>query len=575
MRLHSSRGRDRCESIPVEEAFYAYRSCARLVPFLPRRSLVLGSLLCAVLAVLIGGPSPSNAHTAADSPRVSPQKYWLLLTDRRSPTDDASSWTDPVDRGYLNRLRRHDVEPIVQSRWLHAVSAVLSPEQRSTVRALPFVRRIVPVASGRRPAEGPTAPLRVDPPTSPPSPFLRLGASRAPLSRINAVAPMARGLDGRGVRIGFLDAHFRGLRHEAFAALWRENRMIALRTFPEGTQGGNHGMGVASVAVGRAPGTLVGPARGAEVLGATTEYTPSERNVEEDYFVAGLEWLYRRGADVVNVSIGYNTFEDGQNSYSPDDLDGNTGLTTRAVDRAAQLGMTVVVSAGNSGCGSPDDCWYYVNTPADADSAITVGAVGPDSSLADFSSRGPTADGRRKPDVVVQGQEVVAAWNNDGYARVGGTSFASPQVTAVVALMLQVNPDLSPIDVRHLLRQTASRAQAPNNRVGWGVVNADAATRAAERRARATPPASLLVEPPHPDPASSQVTIPIRAPTHTEGLRLTLTTPLGQIQATESYDVQPGPNWLSLDVQSFPPGLYHYHLQGARELHRGTLSIAR
>jgi subtilisin family serine protease len=349
--------------------------------------------------------------------------------------------------------------------------------------------------------------------------------------------------------------------------------MLGLRNFAEGRQGGNHGAGVASVAVGYAPGTLIGPAHGAQVLGASTEYTSFERNVEEDYFVAGLEWLHRRGADVVNVSIGYNTFDEGQDSYTTDDLDGDTGITTRAVDRAAQLGMTVVVSAGNSGCASPDSCWYYVNTPADADSVITVGAVTPDSSLATFSSRGPTADGRIKPDVVVPGTKVVAAWDDGGYARVGGTSFASPQVTGIVAQMLQVNPTLSPTEVRHLLRRTASQADRPDNRKGWGVVNADAAIRAAERRARATPPPSMIVEPPYPAPADSQLTVPIRVPHRTSTVTLSLTTPLGEPVAQRTYPVEPGPNWLSVRLQTVPPGLYVYHLRHRGGQHTGTIAV--
>jgi subtilisin family serine protease len=190
---------------------------------------------------------------------------------------------------------------------------------------------------------------------------------------------------------------------------------------------------------------------------------------------------------VVNVSIGYTRFDEGQRSYAPSDLDGDTALPTRAVDRAAQMGVTVVTSAGNNGCAVPKNCWYHLNSPADADSAITVGAVRPDSSLASFSSRGPTADGRTKPDVVVQGTQVVAAWKNGGYAEVGGTSFASPQVTGVVAQMLQVNPDLAPMQVRRLLRRTASQAHTPDSLRGWGVVDADAAIRAAERQARRSP----------------------------------------------------------------------------------------
>ncbi len=530
-------------------------------------------LVFIVVLSLLGVPLAHAAASSADTSH-STDKYWILLTDR--PSVDATgpdAWTTPVAPTYLDRLRERGIQPVVKSQWLHAVSAHLTPAQRQWAQSRVFVRALRPVSSGHS-----TAPIESATPvwsglTAPPLPTdsLSLGPSRGPLARMNAVAPMERGLDGRGVHIGFLDAHYRGLRHAAFASLHRDDRMIALRNFTEGRQSGNHGMGVASVTVGNAPGTLIGPAHGAEVLGATTEYTPFERNVEEDYFVAGLEWLHKRGADVVNVSIGYNTFDEGQDNYTTDDLDGDTGLTTRAVDRAAQLGVTMVVSAGNSGCASPDSCWYYINTPADADSAITVGAIAPDSTLADFSSRGPTADGRHKPDVVVQGKQVPAAWKEQGYAQVGGTSFASPQVTAVVAQMLQVSPGLSPMQVRHLLRQTASQAGNPDNRRGWGVVNADAAVRAAERRARAHPPATLQIEEPYPNSASTKLTVPVRVPAATSTIHLSLLTPLGETVVSKTYDVRPGPNWLTLPTGSLASGLYWYRVQGERRIDTGTV----
>jgi subtilisin family serine protease len=235
--------------------------------------------------------------------------------------------------------------------------------------------------------------------------------------------------------------------------------------------------------------------------------------------------------------------------------------------------MTVVVSAGNSGCASPDSCWYYVNTPADADSAITVGGISPDSSLASFSSRGPTADGRIKPDVVVQGEQVLAAWDDEGFAQVGGTSFASPQVTGIVAQMLQLDPDLSPMTMRRFLRETASQAHNPDNRLGWGIVNAEAAVRAAERHARATPPASLTVEAPYPSPASTTLTIPVRAPAHTSSVRVTLSTPIGRTILDRTVAVRPGPNWITLDLSGRPSGLYAYRVQGTRRLHSGTVAL--
>ena len=532
-----------------------------------------------VVLLLVGGLANrgfARGATSTGDSTAAEEKYWIFFES----SADSSPTARPADRSgvpdVLQPLREHGIRPIVQSRWFDAVSAHLAPSQRAWVRSRPFVRSVRPVrvlrpAAGETDANRPER-VRPHPPTSP-TDTLAMGPSRGPLSRINAVAPLKRGLNGRGVRIGFLDAHFRGLRHPALAHLRADGRMIALRNFTDGLQSGNHGSAVASVAMGRDPGSILGPAWGAQMLGATTEYTPSERNVEEDYFVAGLEWLAQRGADVVNVSVGYNTFDEGQDSYTTDDLDGDTGITTRAVDRAAQRGMVVVVSAGNSGCASPDSCWYYVNTPADADSAIAVGAIQPDSTIASFSSRGPTADGRRKPDVVVQGARIVAAWTDGGYARVGGTSFAAPQVAGIVAQMLQVHPDLTPIEVRRLLRQTASQSDAPDDQMGWGIVNAERAVRAAERRARANPPSALQVESPVLESDGSSLTVPVRVPAGVDRLDLTLTSPLGQTEARIRAPVRPGPNWLSLSLPPTAAGLYFYRVRGARTVETGTVSI--
>ena len=499
---------------------------------------------------------------------TSADKYWILLADRpagTAPVSDTST-ARPVTPDFLDRLRALGVQPLVRSRWLHAVSARLSPDTRAAVAALPFVRDTRRVASLR-----PQRPLSE---TTDPVPAA-LGASGEPLSRINALSPLARGLNGRGVDVGFLDANYAGLRHPVFSHLRADDRLGGLRNMTGGRQGGTHGAGVVSVAAGYAPGSLVGPAHGATVWGATTEFTQFERNVEEDNFVAGLEWLTRQGADVVNASIGYTRFDDGQRSYGPDDLDGNTALTTRAVDQAARRGVTVVVSAGNSGCDAPDNCWFYVNTPADADSAIAVGAIASDSSIASFSARGPTADGRRKPDVVVQGEEVPAAWKNDQYARVSGTSFASPQVTGVVAQMLQVNPALGPIEVRRLLRQTASEAHAPDTTRGWGIVNAEAAVRHAEWQARRTAPPTLQASTPYSALDAPSLVVPVSAPAHTTTLRGTLHTALGQRVRRVEQAGHPGPNRLTIGVDGLPPGLYRYVVttdRGHRAAGRVTIS---
>jgi len=360
----------------------------------------------------------------------------------------------------------------VESTWLHALSADLDNTALARVQALPFVRGLYPVATlAPQRAPGVTfAPVWVGPA------LIDYGASRPQLNAINAIPPLERGINGRGVKVGFLDTEYGDFTHPVFARMRSEGRLGGYRNFAQGPQSDRHGLNTSSVAVGYAEGNLVGPGWGAPLFAATTEFAPTETNVEEDNFVRGLEWLESQGVDVVNVSLGYTTFDPGQRSYTYADLNGDRGVTTRAADAAAARGVVMVVSAGNEGCASPTQCWYYIGTPADGDSVIAVGATTIAGAKASFSSFGPTADGRIKPDVSAPGVSVVvASGSGTGYTTSSGTSFSAPLVTGVVAQMLQANPSLQPIQVRTILRSTASQANAPDNRLGWGIVNADAA----------------------------------------------------------------------------------------------------
>jgi hypothetical protein len=160
--------------------------------------------------------------------------------------------------------------------------------------------------------------------------------------------------------------------------------------------------------------------------------------------------------------------------YDYEDLDGNTAMTTRAVDIAASRGILVVTAAGNEG-GFP---WPTLLAPADADSVIAVGAVDALGEVSGFSSRGPTYDGRIKPDVMAQGEMVATiSWQSShGLAPGFGTSAATPLVAGACALILQKNPDWSPIQIRDALRATANHADDPDNDHGWGIINSHAAS---------------------------------------------------------------------------------------------------
>jgi len=170
-------------------------------------------------------------------------------------------------------------------------------------------------------------------------------------------------------------------------------------------------------------------------------------------------------------------------------MDGDTATITIAADAAAARGVIVVSSAGNDGNrlpSGPDEIplRYYVGAPADGDSVITVGATNPDRSLANFSSRGPTFDDRIKPDIVARGVGLTtvypAAGDSTFYSAANGTSFSSPLVTGVVALLLEEHPEWGPYQVREALQVTADRSLngpqgSPDNDYGWGYVRGNEA----------------------------------------------------------------------------------------------------
>lgn len=542
---------------------------------------------CLLAAILLCAASPeASAQT--------PPKYWLVFTDQ-APVSDAGparvvsprarerrtlrgsvdgGWLDqPVSNVYLDRLRAVGIVPIVTSRWLNAVSAHLSPAQLERARQLDFVKEVRSVARAVRPPR--PHPSHAPRDTARKSALVDFGPSRAQIEAINTDELLESGIDGSGVLLGFLDTPFGGFEHDAFSELRLERRLLNVKDFVGMPQAQyTHGMSVASVAAGFAPGHLVGPAHGAEILAATTEYVPSETNQEEDFFVAGLEWLEEQGADVVNVSLGYTTFDSGERSYTPEDLDGDTGITTQAADHAASLGVVMVVSAGNSGCSSPEHCWYYVGMPADGHAVIAVGAVDPDSTRSDFSSFGPTADGRRKPDVSAPGTSVYAAVPG-GYTSYNGTSFASPLVAGVVCQMLQVNPDLNPEDVRRILRETASQADNPDNSLGWGIVNAREAVRAAVAVSVEQPPAHPLSAHAYPNPATDFVFIDINAGNPSDA-DVSVYDVVGR-RIFRSDQATPAADGLAVRIptQSFVPGVYLYRVHQRGETVAGTFVVLR
>jgi subtilisin family serine protease len=393
-----------------------------------------------------------------------PHHVWIYFRDRLQPAA-----VDQV-RARVRRIRH-------QSRWFNAVSAEATAAQIADVSALPSVARVDVVRRYRRRSPEPVESadvLRASPRRAwrTQEAILDYGTSYDQVAQLRVPELHARGLDGRGVRIAVFDAGFPNLAHEALSTM----TILGERDFVNGlgTVRGStdsHGLMTLSVLGGYREGELIGPAYGASFLLAITEDTRSETPVEEDNWVAAAEWAEAMGADVISSSLGYLDFDLPFTSYTDRDMNGETAVTTRAAAIAASRGIVVVTSAGNGGQRLDRNT---LGAPADGKLVLSVGAVDRDGIRAPFSSVGPTADGRIKPDVAALGvrAKVASRTGPSVYAASSGTSFSCPLMAGVVSLVLQAHPAYTVDQVLLVLRATASQAAAPDNLLGWGIVDA-------------------------------------------------------------------------------------------------------
>ncbi|MFZ5979280.1 MAG: S8 family serine peptidase [Candidatus Zixiibacteriota bacterium] len=383
----------------------------------------------------------------------------------------------PVARNYIEHITALGAEYRRSSRWLNAASFKITLDLIEPIAALPFVNRITPVA-GFNPREEDTFEVSIPVPEKTPDDIAALdyGSSAAQMVMINIPAVHELGHNGQGVIVCLMDGGFRKT-HRVFEQAYAENRVLAEYDFifddddvqnePEDDPSQhNHGTYCWSVLGGWDPGNLIGPAYGASFLLAKTEDIRSETPVEEDNWVAALEWADSLGADVTSTSLSYS------NWYEAEDFDGQTAVITVAANTAASLGIIACNSAGNYGPAPAS-----IKAPADGFELLAVGAVNSFEDIASFSSRGPTYDGRLKPEVSAMGVSDYCAngYDDSAFTYKSGTSFSCPIVAGAAAVLLSARPDLTPWQIRKILMKSADRADAPDNNYGWGIIDVLAA----------------------------------------------------------------------------------------------------
>lgn len=456
---------------------------------------VLGLLVLLVLA------GEADARTATITPAATAAmlrsstdgvaNYWLFFDEssadhtpvhiepralkRRDRVDSVTHLVDARDYSVaeqiLNQIRGTGATIRRVSRWFKAVSVEATPSQVAALADLGSVERVDVV---RRLI----APRDMDINRNEPAQVQGMGISKAQ-NDFNKMTRLHQfGLTGKGVLIALFDSGF-DTAHRAFdsatvVATYDFIHDITNVSIPDcldnpANAQDLHGTAVWGALGGYMPDTLVGAAYKADYALAKTEITcyGQEMKVEEDNWIAAAEWADSIGADIISSSLGYFTFDDG-GSYTRAQLDGNTALITIAADIAASKNILVIVAAGNE----RDETWGTISFPADGDSVIAVGALTIDSQVAFFSSPGPTADGRIKPDITTFGSGVVGARARGSYIYQQGTSLAAPLVAGGAALALEQFPDLTAAELRELITGNGSRADRPDNNFGYGAYDA-------------------------------------------------------------------------------------------------------
>jgi hypothetical protein len=292
-----------------------------------------------------------------------------------------------------------------------------------------------------------------------------------PFRQLNLFPLASGGVRGAGVRIAILDTGF-----ETELAAFDGVSVVAQRDFVFGDtvvrneaadepHASRHGTEVWSLLAAGLPTQIVGIAPDAEYILAKTEDVRSETRVEEDNYVAALEWADSLGADIITSSLSYLQFPEDGFGYNFSDLNGDVAVTTVAADSAVARGIVVVTAVGNEGAR-----FRSLSTPADGDSVIAVGAEDSLGILTGFSSRGPTADGRLKPDLTAPGQSVfvINPTATSGFSRADGTSFSTPIIAGTIALIRELHPTLTPTAILEALKRTGNNRANPDSSRGWG-----------------------------------------------------------------------------------------------------------
>ncbi len=517
--------------------------------------------------------------------------------DRRQRSGIGFDSTDlPISPAYLSAIAEvPGVTVLNVSKWLNTVVIrISSPEALEQINTFPFVQQIRETAARALPVQDDLLPSRIPVTYELPRHEIRSGirGTKGIQNEIDYGNTYAQihvhegeylhnaGFTGSGLTIALLDAGYAGyLSNPAFDSLRINNRILGGYDFVQNTPGisqaHTHGTSCLSVIASNRPGVLVGSAPAASYWLLRTEDAASEYPIEEYNWAAAAEFADSVGADIISSSLGYITFDDPTMNYSYSMRDGNTGISTRAADLAARKGILVMNSAGNTGGIAGDE--RFISCPADGDSVVAVGAIRTDMQIAGFSSWGPNANGKVKPNLVSIGQGTILANAQGNPVGGNGTSFSNPNLAGLFACLWQAFPEFSNMDIINAVQQSADRYQTPEIRYGYGVPNFRVAYDALQQK-RLEQQLNSLVEADwirtFPTPFSTNFNVVFKARV-TGRITLQLFDNLGRMHASLQMETIKDQVYLAPQFSALPASKGIYYILFSDALGKKTLKTIR
>lgn len=425
-----------------------------------KKVTLLFTLFCAILSI-------ANAQNS----------YWVFFTDKQNTSFDPYQYFDtkaieryalngadlyditnyPVNGEYASAVENASEELIGTSRWLNAAGVMATEEQIAVIRQFPFVAGIQLIASDMEIVSEPESEITAK----------KVKNYGAQIDIHKGEMFKQHNITGKGVRIAVFDAGFPDVNtHPAFKHMHDNNQIIKTWNFAKKKENvylaNSHGRMVLSCIGGKINDTTwLGMAPDAQFLLARTEIN-TEPLKEEVWWVQALEWADQNGADIVNSSLGY-----GKQRYQVKQMNG-TSMVARAANTAVRKGILVCNAMGNEG---DDKEWKMLITPADADSILSVGGVYSIDNLTEFSSFGPTADGRMKPNVVAMAHCWVAG-EKGNFTQAYGTSFSSPMTAGFAACVKQLHPEYTAWQLKTEIEKSGNHYPYFDYAYGYGVPQA-------------------------------------------------------------------------------------------------------